>query len=272
MGHWTIDDIAWRRFDPALVDPDMIKLAKAASVVERNGIAYARYLGDVFHDDPEFQVLANGWAEEEVQHGRALARWAALADPGFDFEGSFRRFADTIRLPIGISRSVRGSRVGELVARCIVEVGTSMYYSALGAAAREPVLKEICRRIAADELRHYKMFYAHLRRYVERERIAPWRRLWVAIRRIGEVGDDELAFAYYAANHSGDGPYLRRRYRGAFKRRAYGHYRCGHWERAVAMILKAAGIRPRDWLTIGLGRLSHWFVRSQVWRHARAGA
>ena len=33
MGHWTIDDIAWRRFDPALVDPDMVKLAKAASVV-----------------------------------------------------------------------------------------------------------------------------------------------------------------------------------------------------------------------------------------------
>ena len=53
---------------------------------------------------------------------------------------------------------MRGTRCGELIARCMVEVGTSSYYSALGDAAQEPVLREIFRRISADGLRHYKMF------------------------------------------------------------------------------------------------------------------
>ena len=62
----------------------------------------------------------------------------------------------------GAWRSSRGSRCGELVARCIVETGTSSYDTALMDAVEEPVLKEICRNIAADELRHYKLFYDHV--------------------------------------------------------------------------------------------------------------
>ena len=62
------------------------------------------------------------------------------------------------------SASRRGSRAGELVARCVVEIGTSAYYTALREAAQEPVLQEICRHIAADELRHYRLFYKHLDR------------------------------------------------------------------------------------------------------------
>src|SRR5258708_25612692 len=51
----------------------------------------------------------------------------------------------------------------EMVARCVVEIGTSAYYTALREAAAEPVLQEICRHIAADELRHYRLFYKNLR-------------------------------------------------------------------------------------------------------------
>ena len=63
---------------------------------------------------------------------------------------------------------------GEMIARCMVEVGTSSYYTALRDAVREPVLKEICRHIAADEIRHYKLFYKNLLRCLERERIGFW--------------------------------------------------------------------------------------------------
>jgi len=49
--------------------------------------------------------------------------------------------------------SVRGSRRGEMIARCVVESGTSSYYSAIRDASQEPVLKEIAGRIAADEYR-----------------------------------------------------------------------------------------------------------------------
>ncbi len=52
--HWTLEDIPWDRFDPSKVDPDLLRLAKAASLVEYNGGDYAAYLCNVFPDDPEF--------------------------------------------------------------------------------------------------------------------------------------------------------------------------------------------------------------------------
>ena len=121
----------------------------------------AAYLCSVFSDDPEFQESARIWGQEEVLHGKALARWAALADPDFDFEASFKRFTDGFRLPLGAESSVRGSRTGEFVARCIVEIGTSSFYAALRDSTDEPVLKAICEKTAADEVRHYNLFRTH---------------------------------------------------------------------------------------------------------------
>ena len=54
---------------------------------------------------------------------------------------------------------MRGSRRGEMIARCVVESGTSSLYSAIRDASEEPVLKEVAGRIAADEFRHYRLFY-----------------------------------------------------------------------------------------------------------------
>lgn len=271
MKHWTLDHIPWDRFDATRVDPEILKVVKAASMVEANGGDYASYLCSVFRDDPEFQEVARAWGTEEIQHGLALARWATLADPSFDFEESFARFRAGVPIAVDSQRSIRGSRSGELVARCIVETGTSSYYSALMEATDEPVLKEICRNIAADEFRHYKLFYSHLKRYLERERIGPWKRLLTALGRIAESEDDELAYAYYTANDPG-AAYDRRRYSRAYARRAYRFYRPWHVERGVGMALKAIGLKPN-------GRLSRWLAhaacrllqfRSQ--RLVRAGA
>ena len=85
MKHWRIEDVAWDRFDPARVDPELVPLVKAAAMVERNGTDYAIYLNRVFGDDPDFRQAADHWAEEEVQHGDALGKWAMLADPAWDY-------------------------------------------------------------------------------------------------------------------------------------------------------------------------------------------
>ncbi len=143
MKHWTQNDIPWDRFDASKVDPDILKIVKAASMVEKNGDDYAVYLCNVFSDDEEFQGAARAWAEEEVQHGDVLGRWAEMADASFHFDACFEKFTDGYKLPLDATKSVRGSRAGELVARCIVEVGTSSYYTALGNAAEEPVLQAI---------------------------------------------------------------------------------------------------------------------------------
>src|ERR1700694_5050328 len=149
MGWWTLDDIPWHRFDRGKLDPEIVLIVKAASLVEHNGAAYAHHLCRIFADDPEFQETARRWGEEETQHGEALARWAVLADPDFDFEQALARFRAGFRVDFDSARSRRGSRAGEMVARCVVEIGTSSYYPALREAANEPVLQQICRHIAA---------------------------------------------------------------------------------------------------------------------------
>ncbi len=131
MKHWRIDEMAWDQFDPSKVDPDVVLLVKSAAMVERNGIDYAAYLCRVFRDDPAFCEAAQNWAVEEVQHGDALGRWAMLADPGWDFKAAFERYRAGYKIPLESNLSVRGSLTGELIARCMVETGTSSYYTAL---------------------------------------------------------------------------------------------------------------------------------------------
>ena len=271
MGAWTLDDIPWHRFDATKLDPELVPIVKAASLVEHNGSVYAHHLCRVFAGDPEFQQVARQWGDEEVQHGRALARWAALADPGFDFQAAFARFQAGFQINFDGDHSRRGSRAGEMVARCVVEIGTSSYYSAMREAATEPVLQEICRHIAADELRHYRLFYKNLDRYLALERIGRVGRLRVALGRVAESEDDELAYAYYAANEN-DRPYDRLRCNRAYARRAYALYRPHHVERGIAMLLKAAGLRPNGRLGLVASRLAWHAMRHRAARLAKAAA
>jgi hypothetical protein len=128
-------------------------------------------------------------------------------------------------------------------------------------------LKEICRRIAADEVRHYKLFHRNLVRCLARERIGFWRRLMVAAGRIAEVGDDELAWAYHAANEPGLA-YDRRRGARAYARRASTLYRAGDVARAVALIFKALGLTPKGRLSRLTSRLAWAILRRRAARPA----
>lgn len=271
MGSWTLDDIAWDRFDRKEIDPELLRIVKAASLVEHNGADYAHYLCRVFHDDPAFQDMARRWGVEEIQHGEALGRWAAMADPSFDFADACKRFSEGFRLDLEADNSVRGSRAREMIARCVVETGTSSYYSALAEATNEPVLREICQRIAADEFRHYKLFYSTLKRCLAVEKLGLWSKLRVALGRIAESEDDELAYAYYAANEN-TAPYDRRRFGNAYARRAYAVYRPHHVERGMAMVFKAVGISPTGPVSRLTTRAAWWLMRSRAARLAKLAA
>ena len=82
----------------------------------------------------------------------------------------------------------------------MVETGTSSYYTALADPTGEPVLQQVCRLIAADEYRHFKLFYDHMKRYLAREKLGLFSRLRIAAGRITETEDDELAYAFHCGN------------------------------------------------------------------------
>lgn len=253
---WTLDDVDWAKFDASKVDPELLCTIKAASLVEYNAHDYVAYLNRVFRDAGEKTLAAIAhWGEEEVQHGLALGRWAELADPSFDFQGAFARFRAGYRPPhfeSDSAKSVRGSRRGEMVARCVVESGTSSFYSAIRDAAEEPVLREIAGRIAADEFRHYRLFFETLQAQDEPE-LPLWRRLMVAVTRINESDDDELSYAYYCANvptaQETAIPYDRAQFARAYHAKAMTLYTRPHINKLVQMVAKAVGARPQGRLT-----------------------
>ena len=256
MKHWSLSDVTWERFDAARVDPDIIPLVKAAAMVEKNGLDYAVYLGRVFADDPDFRLASDNWAVEEVQHGDALGRWSTLADPSWDFEAAFERYRTGYKVPLDVDASVRGSRTGELIARCMVETGTSSYYTALADATEEPALQQVCRLIAADEYRHFKLFYDHMKRYLARERLGLFSRLRIAAGRITESEDDELAYAFYCGNESATEEYDHARCIAGYMSRAMSFYKWRHIERSTGMVLKAVGLPPRGRLGGGAAKLA----------------
>jgi hypothetical protein len=268
MARWSLDEIPWDRFDRSKLDPEIVRIVKAASLVEYNGAAYAHHLCRIFDNDRAFCEQARRWGEEEVQHGKALGRWAELADPNFDFEAAFERFQAGYKVDFDCNVSRRGSRSGEMMARCIVEVATSSYYAALHEAAWEPVLREICRHIAADEIRHYKLFYNNLVHCLERERIGFLTRLRVAVGRIAESEDDELAYAYHAANETVQ-PYDRQRAARSYAKCAFAIYRAHHVARGTMMIAKAVGVNPHGSIALTAGRFAWTLMRYRAARLAK---
>jgi hypothetical protein len=269
---WTMEDIHWSLFDRSLVDPTLLAAVKAAALVEYNAPDYVVYLKRVFAGGaPATLAAIEQWGREEAQHGRALGRWAEMADPDFRLEEAFARFRKGYT-PAHFAASeqdgsVRGSRRGEMIARCVVESGTSSYYSAIRDATEEPVLKEIAGRIAADEYRHYKLFYDTLHAQPEPD-LSFWRKLWIAVGRVRESDDDELAYSYYCANVSPQqeaaNPYDRKKYSRLASQASMSVYHPRHIQKLVQMVVKVVGANPHGLLANLFGAL--------LWRRLSAKA
>jgi hypothetical protein len=267
---WTLDDVQWSRFDASKVNPRLLAAAKGAALVEFNAPDYVTYLKRVFSGDAVAIEAIEHWGTEETQHGLALARWVKLADPSFDFDDAVRRFREGYRPEhfVGDSEvSLRGSRRGEMISRCVVESGTSSYYSAIRDICDEPVLKEVAGRIAADEFRHYKLFLDTLNAQSEPD-LPFWRKLMVAVSRVNESDDDELAFSYYCGNvpasQEAATPYVRDKYTKLASAAAMFAYRRHHIQKLTQMVAKAIGADPQ-------GRLIR-VAASLIWRMLSARA
>jgi len=263
---WKLEDVSWDVFQPEAVDPTLLAAIKAAALVEYNAPDYVTYLKCVFRDASSDTLdWIESWGTEESQHGRALGRWAEAADPDFKLEEAFARFRKGYTpahfVDMDAEGSVRGSRRGEMIARCVVESGTSSYYSAIRDATDEPLLKEIAGRIAADEYRHYKLFYDTLHKQNEPD-LPFWKKLWVAVGRVRESDDDELAYAYYCANvrpeEEAAKPYDQATYTRLAARTGMIIYRRQHIQKLVQMVAKVVGANPH-------GALANWGA-ALLWR------
>jgi rubrerythrin len=259
---WTCDDIPWHLFDARKVDPDMLTLIKTASLIEANAADYVRYLRNVFAEDEAFKSAVTMWGVEESLHGTVLARYGELADPDWSFHTALSAFQQRYQLALDAQTSIRGSRLGELIARQVVETGTSSFYSALRDAAQEPVLKAIAARIASDEYFHYRLFARFAVAYAKEQPLSLLARLKITLTRFQEADDDELGYAYFSANILPGNPhadYFAHNYGKEYWARAMRLYRPMHISNAVSMMLRATGLKAH-------GRLSR-LIAFVLWRH-----
>lgn len=248
-GSWSLDDIPWQRLqrDAVAGSDEFFYLVATASFMERTTDLYTKNLIDFFAGDAEVTAwLEQHWLPEELQHGRALRRYVETAWPEFNWSAAYRGFVDEFRAycrPEGLEPGP----CQEMVSRCVVETGTATYYTTLSRASPEPVLALLARRIADDEIRHYKHFYGFFRRYRDRENSGHGAVLAALMRRMRMTSEEDGFIALkhaYLGRRPGErfdtGIYRSLRRRGRRLVVPYVPYSMG-----VRMLLKPLGLGPR---------------------------
>ncbi len=243
---WTMAEIPYETIDRDLIRNrlDLFYILTAASFIEITSDLYTGNLIAFYRGDEKISDwLANYWEHEEVQHGAALKRYVQAVWPSFDWERAYRGFLEEYSRLCNLE-SLAPSRSLEMVARCVVETGTSSFYRTLSEAAPEPVLRQITANISGDEVRHYKHFYHFFLQYRERERpsrLAVLRQLW--LRSIGVKAEDaKIAFKHVFLVANPDKKFTERDYAGFranFRRIGRTSF---PYHMAVKMILKPLGL------------------------------
>lgn len=246
---WTLDDIAWHAIDRDAVSRDemLFYLVTTASFIETATDTYARNLIEYYEGDPEVPMwLDQHWQHEELQHGKALKRYAQTAWPNFDWEQVYRDFFAEFSANCKVE-ALEASRCLEMVSRCIVEMGTSSYYTTLSRLSPDPVLSKLTQLIREDEVRHFKYFYRYFLQYREREHMGRARILSAILRRLRMIDGEDSSIALkhaYAVRHPGE-HFDDRLYRDLQKR---GRYLLGpHFphDMSVKMVLKPLDLPPQ---------------------------
>jgi hypothetical protein len=246
---WSLDTIDWTalRRDAIAGNEALFYMIAAASFVEATTHLYTQNLIDYFADDTEITAwLEAHWLPEELQHGRALRRYVELAWPDFDWDAAYQQFLPEYAAQCAHD-GVEPNRTREMASRCCVEMGTAGYYRTLSRLTDDPVLIEITKRIAEDEVSHYKHFYRYLKKYQAREgerRPGIARALWNRLR-MTDGADSRMAMAHiYRARHPGQSFDARRyrRFRRASRPMVQPHF---PYRMCVQMLLKPLRLGPR---------------------------
>lgn len=246
--HWSLADIPWEAIRRDAVErcDALFYMVAAASLMESATDLYTANLIEYFSGDDEITAwLRDYWLPEELQHGRALRRYVETAWPDFPWEKVREEFVEEFR-PF-CDEALEAARGLEMASRCVVETGTASFYTGLSRASPDPVLALLARRIAEDEIRHYKHFYRFFRKYRETERpgrltVAP--ALWRRLRMTG--GEDRLIVLkhVYGARHPG-ARFDERVYRDVHRQSRDLMRRHFPVEMGVRMLLKPLGLGPR---------------------------
>ena len=198
---WTLEDIPWGSLRRDLVaDSEVLYyMVTTASLIESTTHLYARNLVEHFAADDEIaEWLADGWEPEELQHGRALREYVRRAWPEFDWEAAYAAFLQEFTALCQVE-ALLPLRSLELVSRCVVEMGTASYYTALSRVSDDPVLSAVAHHIFEDEVAHYKHFYRYFLRHRAIDHVSRTQVLGALWHRLKMMEDEDTYIALKCA-------------------------------------------------------------------------
>ncbi len=246
--HWT-DDIPWQAIqsDEVVYIEELFYLLATASFMETATHLYARNLIGYFADDPAVTLwLTNYWQHEEIRHGQALKKYVQTVWPGLDWGRSYAGFLKeyTTRCHAG---ALEPSRSQEMASRCVVEMSTAGFYTALSRISRDPVLSILAQHISEDETRHYRYFHHIFRKYQAIENTSRIRLLQTLWRRLRMISNNE---SFVALKHADAAYHPKENY--CAHRHKFIHNRCRRllmphfpYRMSVRMLLKPLRLGPR---------------------------
>lgn len=246
---WNMADAPWGELRPERIadNAELRYMVCTASFVEITTDLYTRNLVDFFRDDPVVSGwLKDEWEPQEMQHGRALREYVQRVWPDFDWERVYQAFYAEFA-PLSAPEFFMPRHSLEMISRCVVEMGTSSYYTALNRATDEPVLQWLTRRIYQDEIAHYKHFLRYFERYRERDGVTRrqvaltlWRRL-----KLIETEDSHVAIKHVHAALHPEEPWNNHVYREVVKRCRHVAARHLPYRMSAKMLLRPLDIPPR---------------------------
>jgi len=258
--------VPWHAIEHQAVvnEEDLFYLITIASFIKSASGLYIHSMVKYLSADGEIaNWLEHHWLEEELQHGRALARYVLTVWPQFDwdsvYEYFFKEFATTFR-----DGALAPSRSLEMVACCVLEMANAGYYAALSGMTQEPILSLLARRISEDEVRQYQNFYRYFSLYRQVEntsRVQVLRTMWQRLKLL-DGGDSVIAMKHvYGACHP-DEPSKLRTYRQMQKRCRHRMARYFPRKMGAEMVLKPLdlGLRFQHMTVSILGRMAQRFV------------
>lgn len=177
--HWRVEDMDFSRIDRQAVErsEDLFFLLVSASFIETGSDTYAANLAEHYAAYPEISAwLKDHWEAEELQHGQALRAYVEAVWPRFPWQQAYDSFFGEYSKLCTMEELYPDQRL-EMVARCVVETGTTAYYHTLRELSDEPVLTGLLGHIRNDEVSHYKHF---LKYFKELQQEAPVGRARIA--------------------------------------------------------------------------------------------
>ena len=204
MPRWDYKkDIAYDQIDRERIKENsfLFKLLTIASFIEITSDVYDRNLSLYYQDNKEVVAWLNSvWEIEEIQHGQALKEYITRVWPEFDWQGAYEGFRKAY-LPFCKVEALEDSKAKEMLARMVVETGTSTAYKAIANYAKElqePVLEQLAKNISKDEIYHFEKFEETFKYYKKQEQLNSKDIMKLLYKRAKEINNEDIKIAYEA--------------------------------------------------------------------------